>query len=617
MVVRTPSDNGPAVLRRAATATPDAVALLAPDRASVTYRGLAERVDRTAEALKGLGLGRGDRIAIVLPDGPEMAVAFLASTQVAAAAPLNPALTADEFAGALAGLGATALLLAAEADTPARSVAHGQGVAAIEVVPSPGNETGRFALRGDPLDRSPDADPPRPDDLALLLQTSGTTAWPKRIPLTHANVCTTAFDMTVALALGPADRLLAVMPMFHVQGLVGELLATLTAGASIVRTPGFDAPRFFGWLDAFSPTWFSAVPTMQRAIVDRVPTYRELIARRPLRFVRCSSASLSQALRDEIEAAFGAPVIDGYGMTETSILAMTPFPPAARKPGSAGISIGAEIRLSDEAGRVLPAGSEGEIQVRNANVVRGYDGDPEATAAAFTADGWFRTGDVGYLDRDGYLFVTGRLKELINRGGEKIAPRQIDEALLAHPAVAQALAFGVPDPRLGEEVAAAVILHPGSAVTEIDLRRFIAERLAEFKVPRRIVVVDALPTGPTGKLVRTGLAALLGHATEAKPAAPSGRTTTAPRTATERLVAGIWAEVLGLDPVGAEDDFLSLGGDSILATRIITRLAATLRLDLSVAVCFEAPTVAAMAAVVDQALLRPAAPLVQPVVGAT
>ena len=349
-----------------------------------------------------------------------------------------------------------------------------------------------------------------PDDVALVLHTSGTTARPKIVPLLQRNLAASAGNIATSLALGPTDRCLNVMPLFHIHGLIAAVLATLGSGGSVACTPGFDGFRFFQQLQALRPTWYTAVPTMHQLILQRNERSADVIAASKLRFIRSSSAALPPSVMQRLEEVFGAPVIEAYGMTEASHqMAANPLPPAERKPGSVGIGTGLEITVLDEAGSELPQGETGEVSIAGPSVTSGYEANPEANASAFSGR-WFRTGDQGYLDRDGYLYLTGRLKEVINRGGEKVSPREVDEVLLAHPAVEQAVAFAIAHDKLGEDVAAAVILAEGSSASEAELRRYAAEHLADFKVPRKIMLVDEIPKGPTGKLQRIGLAAQLG-----------------------------------------------------------------------------------------------------------
>ena len=487
---------------------PDDIALIAPQTAPLTFRQLRQQVDSLAAQLAGAGVEAGDRVAIVLPNGPSTAVTFLAVASCATAAPLNPAYTGDEFRFYLEDLGAKALVMLADGPEAARRAADGLVPLVLTLETFGG--TLSLAAEGHALPCVASPRWAREDDVALVLHTSGTTSRPKVVPLTQANLVRSASNIAATLALGPDDRCLEVMPLFHIHGLMAGVLASLSVGASVACPPAFDAFRFFDWLDALEPTWYTAVPTMHQLVLARAERNAEVVARRPLRFIRSSSASLAPQVMESLERTFGAPVIEAYGMTEASHqMASNPLPPAARKPGSVGKPNGIELAVADEAGNLQPPCALGEVVIRGASITAGYEANPEANATAFF-DGWFRTGDQGYLDEDGYLFLTGRLKEIINRGGEKISPREVDEILLAHPAVAQAVTFAVADERLGEAVAAAVVLREGAPVTAADLRSFAAERLAPFKVPRELLLLTDIPRGPTGKIQRIGLAARLG-----------------------------------------------------------------------------------------------------------
>jgi acyl-CoA synthetase (AMP-forming)/AMP-acid ligase II len=302
------------------------------------------------------------------------------------------------------------------------------------------------------------------------------------------------------------------MPLFHIHGLIAGVLAPLSAGSFVFCTPGFNALKFFAWMDEAAPSWYTAVPTMHQAILGRAARNADAIASARLRFVRSSSASLPPQVMTELEATFGVPLIEAYGMTEAAHqMASNPLPPRPRYAGSVGIAAGPEVAIMDEQGALLPAGSVGEVVIRGPNVTPGYRNNPQANASAFT-NGWFRTGDQGVLDEAGYLRLTGRLKEIINRGGEKISPREVDEVILDHPAVAQVVTFAVPHPKLGEDVAAAVVLKEGLALTERELQQFVGQRLADMKVPRKVLFVAEIPKGATGKLQRIGLAEKLGLA---------------------------------------------------------------------------------------------------------
>ena len=498
-------------------------AIAAPGREPLNYDGLRHLVERTVAALNGFGIGRNDRVAIVLPNGPEMATAFVSVASAATSAPLNPAYLQPEYKFYLSDLSAKALLLEAGSDSPARAAAADLGIPILELHADAEAPAGTFELaregsrqNGSAAGGSGGTDLrgglAATDDIALILHTSGTTSRPKIVPLSHRNVCASAVNVRRTLRLTPEDRCLNVMPLFHIHGLIAAVLAPLGVGGSIFCTPGFNALRFFAWLNEARPTFYTAVPTMHQAILARAPRNRGVIERNPLRFIRSASASLPPQVMAELEETFGAPVVEAYAMTEAAHqMTCNPLPPAVRKPGTVGTAAGPEVSIMDEAGAGdhLPAGDVGEIVIRGPNVSSGYENNPAANAEAFT-DGWFRTGDQGVMDAQGYVTITGRLKEIINRGGEKISPREIDEAILDHPAVRQVVAFAMPHPRLGEEVAAAAVLRKGMEATPRELREFAGQRLADFKVPRKILLMDDIPKGPTGKIQRIGMAEKLG-----------------------------------------------------------------------------------------------------------
>ncbi|MDP2996346.1 MAG: acyl--CoA ligase [Bryobacterales bacterium] len=489
---------------------PDAPAILAPGTEPLSYARLLEQVEKTVGALAAMGLERNHPVALVLPNGPEQAVAFVAIASGMSCAPLNPAYRAEEFDFYLGDLGARALIVRRGIESAAVQAARQRGIPIVELDPCAGQPAGVFSLAGPASHPSAPPTSPQPEDTAMLLHTSGTTSRPKLVPLTQANVCISAVNIARSLLLTPEDRCLNVMPLFHIHGLLGAVLSSLAAGAGVVCTPGFDAIRFFRWLDEFKPTWYTAVPTMHQAILARAERNREIVSAARLRFVRSCSSPLLPQVMVETERVFRAPVIESYGMTEaTHQMASSPLPPRERKPGSVGLAAGPEIAIMDQAGRLLPPLETGEIVIRGPSLTPGYLSNPQANAAAFTG-GWFHTGDLGRLDEEGYLYITGRLKEIINRGGEKISPREVEEALLDCPGVREALVFAMPHRSLGQEVGAAIVLRDGSATSEREIRDFVARRLADFKVPRTVVFLPELPKGPTGKPQRIGLAQKLG-----------------------------------------------------------------------------------------------------------
>jgi acyl-CoA synthetase (AMP-forming)/AMP-acid ligase II len=494
------------------SANTSARAVGAPGRPWLDGAGLQALAEQTRLALNGVGIGRGDRVGIVLPNGPEMATCFVGVAATCTAAPLNPAYTADEFDFYLSDLKPRAIILQHGDGTPARAVAERLGIPAIELHPAADAAAGQYRLDAEalPASVSEAAGAAEPDDMALVLHTSGTTARPKIVPLTNRNLAASARHIGESLALGPNDICLNVMPLFHIHGLVAAVLSSLRAGAGVCCTPGFNAFKFGEWLAEVHPTWYTAVPTMHQAILMRMRAHPERARAAGLRLIRSSSASLPPQVMQELEEVFGSPVVEAYGMTEAAHqMASNPLPPRARKPGAVGLAAGPEIAVMTDDGAILPQGSVGEVVIRGPNVTPGYASNPDANARAFTG-GWFRTGDQGRIDDEGYLFLTGRLKEQINRGGEKISPLEVDVVLLDHPSVAQVVTFGVPHAKLGEEVGAVVVLHSGQAATEQEIRDFCATRLAAYKVPRHILLRDDIPKGATGKVQRIGLAAKLG-----------------------------------------------------------------------------------------------------------
>ena len=482
-----------------------APAVSAPSQQGITHGELRAQTAALGRQLRAAGIGPDDRVALVLPNGPAMAAAFVGFAPWCATAPLNPAYKPDEFAFYLEDLDARALVVADGMDSVAIEVAQSRGIRVLRLRESIAAGAVHLDGVGEEV-----AEPRGDDAIGLILHTSGTTSRPKMVPLSQANLAASARNIAGTLHLASSDRCLNIMPLFHIHGLMAPVLASLAAGSEVVCSPGFDALRFYSWLAEVKPTWYSAVPTMHQAILARARRNEEAVRGNRLRFIRSSSASLPTTVMASLEKVFDAPVIEAYAMTEAAHqMCSNPLPPAARKPGTVGSAAGPEVTIMGDQGDVLPVGAEGEIAIRGANVTAGYLNNPEANATAF-AGGWFRTGDQGVMDDDGYVKVTGRLKEIINRGGEKIAPLEVDEALLAHDAVAQACTFAMAHARLGEEVAAAVVLVDGADVTDRELRDFVAERLADFKTPRRFAFVDEIPKGPTGKIQRIGLAKALG-----------------------------------------------------------------------------------------------------------
>ncbi len=477
-------------------------ALVLPEGPVLSYGFLQKQVLRLAEILSGLGVGRGDRVALVFPNGIEALVAFLATGAASAtAAPLNPAYTTEEFRFYLQDIRPKVLMVPAGKGENARA-AKPPGTSLIEL-----SLGARGEITTSPKPPSPRTPPPTtPQVKALFLHTSGTTSRPKGVPLSHANLMASVDHIASTYRLTPQDVSLCVMPLFHVHGLVASALATLYSGGTVVVPSRFSAGAFWPTVQKWGVSWYTAVPTIHQVLLARADQ-DGAPQKSSLRFIRSCSSPLPPTVMAVLEERFGTPVVEAYGMTEAAHqITSNPLPPGERRPGSVGYGTGVRVAIMDEAGKLLPPQNPGEVVIQGPNVTAGYYNNPQANAEAFV-NGWFRTGDQGLLSEDSYLTLTGRIKELINRGGEKISPREVDEVLLAHPAVAEAVCFGVPDHKYGEEVAAAVV--PRLPVTEEELVQHCHDRLAAFKVPKKIYFLDALPRTATGKIQRRAVAAAL------------------------------------------------------------------------------------------------------------
>jgi acyl-CoA synthetase (AMP-forming)/AMP-acid ligase II len=558
-----------------------APAILAPGRDPLSYAALYHEIDRIGTILATMGLGRRSRIALALTDGPEGAVTMLATMIWATAAPLGATLDLDTCADLLTRLRVDAVMVQGGERSPVARAASALGVPLVQV--SSHSENAAGVVRLSPAEvRAPALRvPPKPDDVAVLMQTSGTTAQPKIVPVTHAQLMWNARQQPI----DERDRYLAMGPLFNSTGLTSALLVPLVAGASTVIVGAYDGARFVDWLDQFKPTYFSANPTVLASMLDAL-AQREPAAPRSLRFVRSGSNALPAAVQHRLESALGIPVIQGYGMTETGHIAQNPLPPRERRTGSVGIALGTEVMLLRDDKTASRGDVNGEIVVRGPSVMRGYEDDAEANQLAFS-DGWFRTGDLGWIDGDGYLFITGRLRELINRGGAKVSPSEVDLAFMQHPAVREAATFAVPHPSLGEDVVTAIVLHePGSTSVQA-LRAYALQHLLPFKVPSSVVLVDEIPRNALGKVSRGALRDRLADDLRADYVAP--------RNDEEALVATIFAELFDLPRVGAFDHYFRLGGDSLQAEQVLALIVDRCGVEIEMSVLFESPTVAEFA----------------------
>ena len=550
--------------------SPDSPAILGPGASPLSYEYLAQQIEYVAAWLADRNIDKGTRIASALEDGAMAATAFLAFGSSSEYAPLNPDLTEREFSKYLKATSAQFLLVPSTgADAPKRA-ALALCLPVIELLEITGGAAGQFELSVD----SPAARTPRAasSDVALVLQTSGTTGRPKVIPLTHQQLYARGQRLSKWLSLTPSDRCLAVTPCYHVHAIAGCIVTSILSGASIVCPPRFEVGAFYRNFREFAPTWFSAGSTFYRAILAERENYADNLHDSRLRFVRHASDVLTVDLRREIEQAFNCPMQSSYGSTEGNNMIGDPLPPGVAKPGSIGIPfVEGEFAIMNDAGELLEADETGEIVIRGPCVFTGYENDPAATTEAFHGD-WARTGDFGLRDTDGHYFITGRKREIINRGGQVIAPIEIETALNAHPSVSESVVFPLPHQTLGEQVAAAIVAESGHSIDTADLLNSVGEMVAAYKRPTRLIVVTEIPKTAAGKVRRNLLAKhfedrFKAVAETTMPASPE--TDSAPRTPTETALTRIWRDILRLDQVGPLDKFFELGGDSLALTQIL------------------------------------------------
>ena len=478
------------------------VALTSENSPPLLYKDLKSFVNKIASQLAGNGISNKDRAAIVLPNGPFMASSFLTLSSYMSAAPLNPSYKTNEYEFYLKDLNPKIVIVEPNSSNEVVGVAKNLNIPVCEMKIKKDDPSGLFNL----FDIESEYQLPEENDEGLVLHTSGTTSKPKIVPLTNKNIYSSAENISKSLNLSEADHCLNIMPLFHIHGLIAILAASIRSGASICASNGFNALKFLELAKSEKITWYSGVPTMHQAILLRAEKNLELAKNLNLRLIRSSSASLPPAVFEKLNSVFGCSVIEAYGMTEaTHQMTSNPLPPKKQKPGFVGIPAGPEVCIMDEKDKILDQGETGEVCIKGDNVTLGYDNNPEANKNSFT-NGWFRTGDQGYFDQNGYLKISGRLKEIINKGGEKISPLEVDNVLMDHPLIEQAVCFGYEDKMLGEDIAAAIIVKEGKNCSETDVKTYAQEKLAKFKIPKKIFFVNEIPKGATGKLQRNVLA---------------------------------------------------------------------------------------------------------------
>ncbi len=483
-----------------------AIAITSPQKTPLNYGDLRLHIKKIGRHLFGLGLVQKDRVAIVLPNGPEMATAFLAVASHMSAAPLNPAYKENEFNFYLKDLNPKIVLTEDVRDSAIIRAAKKLKIKVIKIKSQKNFTAGMFEIRS----KEKDVVMPKEGDEALVLHTSGTTSKPKVVPLTHKNIVVSSLNISNSLELSNKDHCLNIMPLFHIHGLIAVIISSLSKGASVCCSGGFNAIKFIELALDEKITWYSGVPTMHQAILLRATRSEKKFKNLKLRFIRSSSASLPPAVFFELEKTFGCPIVEAYGMTEaTHQMTSNPVGIGLQKPGFVGIVTKPDVCIMDGKGKALKNGIEGEICIKGENVTNGYENNMKANNESFFGN-WFRTGDQGFLDEDGFLKITGRLKEIINRGGEKISPLELDNVLMEHGQIMQAVTFSIPDKMLGEEIAVALVKNENSDLTEMDVKKYVGEKVAKFKIPKKVFFLEEIPKGSTGKLQRLGLAKKLG-----------------------------------------------------------------------------------------------------------
>ena len=585
------------VLRFWAERTPDAPVYLAESGDMLTFSGILDRIDEIGAALDACGFGRGDRIAVIHPGGIDLATAMVGLWCHATVAPLSPGLRLGEYAMYFRDLRVDAVAIAADEVAPARKAADRLGLPVLELIPEGTGGDGRIRLAGPSSTRTHEAGAAGPDDVATVILTSGTTTGRKLVPVRHKQLVLRAADHARRLGLTHADRCANMMQLHHGAG-ISAILYSPIAGGSVAHFADKDLRRVFGCLETLEPTYLSAPYTVFHAVLAQRERLRDSILRiRPaLRFLRAGAGHLDERIGEGLEALFQVPVIRTYSSSEAGFIVCDSLPPNPQKRESVGAPDRDTVTVVDDDGKRLPPNAIGEVVVSGPKVFDGYENNPQLNAEAFT-DGRFRMGDLGLLDDDGYLFLKGRIKEVINRGGQKIMPDEVDAAIMSHPAVAASATFPVPHPTLGDDVAAAVVCKPGSTVNRDDLIRFLRQRLEDPKVPKRIKFVDDIPKGDTGKIQRYDLAESLGLN---EPATTEGAVSNVDTvTATEAKLQRLWGDVLQRDIIPRDEDFFVLGGDSIMAVDLFLRIEEEFGRRLPRGILFECGTVAAMAAAIE------------------
>lgn len=563
---------------------PKKAAVICADFGTLSRACCLDAMMQVVAKIAKAGVVRGARIAIIAPVPRHAAIGYMACVHSHVAAPLNPDYTTSEFQFFLSDLAPEIVLIGDGASAAARTAVEQCGLRSVEI----SDDIFQPTQAADAFPRAS-----APSDAALVLHTSGTTARPKMVELSQSNLAASCSNIARSLLLTDADVSLCAMPLFHIHGLMANLSAALLSGGTVVLAGKFQAERFVDCLERYKPTWFSAVPTIQLSLIDHLER-RASAVEHSLRLIRSSSASLPPSVIVRLETSFSVPVIEAYGMTEASHqIASNPLPPSVRKRGTVGLATGTRIRVLNDAGQACLAGTSGNVVIQGDGITPGYIENPAANSEAFR-HGYFWTGDLGYLDDDNYLTLTGRSKEIVNRAGQKISPREIDEALMEVDGISDAVAFAQPHQSLGEDLVAAVVLRAGAGISQEEIRKALFERLADYKVPSQIAIVDEIPVGATGKRQRLHMWDALRH----EFVAPFRE----PANVVEMIICEFMAEVLGRETISAEDNFFNLGGDSILGLRLSVTLGEVLGCHIPPTAIFRHPSPVALSVMVHDGL---------------
>ena len=547
------------VLERHAARDAGATAIICPGLAPLTFGALRDQMGRISAQLQAAGVGPWSRVGVALPRGPEAALLSVAVCSTAVVLPINPNLAPGDLQAELDKLRLNALIVPGWSRVPvwSQGPARTFGLFTVSQASSSFDDIVLTEVR--PVTQPQPIVAIEAKSVAAIFRTSGTTGSAKRVPITHENLIEMARKMQDWLGLSPADRSACILPIYYNAGFKATLLVPLLIGCSVAMPTTTNPLEFDQWVAELRPTWLTAAPTFLQAVLERMRTLPAGKLEHSLRFVLSTASYLSETVRVELEKLMGVPVVEFYGLCEAGMMTAPALPPATARPGTAGRIPPGELGIRGDKQTLLPPGQVGQVVLRGPSVTPGYLQDIDGVPSGLE-NGWLPTGDLGLVDEEGFLTIVGRTKEIINRGGEKISPYDVEKALLRHPAVREAAAFAVPHPRLGENVGAAVVLHAGTTATSSELVTFLYDLLAPFQMPRQVHVVDSLPLGVTGKISRPQLTALFSNIQ---------RRTILPDSPLQIQIAEIWHRLLGRTDIGIDDDFFELGGDSLQATEML------------------------------------------------